>query len=937
MDNKPGNTPWPPAEAKMGNAQNPLYTAYRICVVVVEEKEKDPSLAAQHKRDLTLFYYSLPKEEKKKIALKPYQAGFFQRLRQYLEIKIHEWESEQITTAFLPNLEKLRKWQKELEERRRGLETAATKAHREVQYLIHRALRARGIQERHSALSAAAQIEESVVARLPSTGPGGVLTPQEIQKAIEEAAPEITAIAKSAGVDLPPQEIQKILEGAAGALATLAREPGRVVAQAETKPPPPPPVSPETSRHYIIPTPIMRNIYTVGAAPRETKTKTKARQETPPPRPAAGWVPSLPFIARIVRTADSVPSGLANAFCQGLGLGPVQEILNKNMGEETPKISGLLLRQEQGKPPQITLLDTTGQPISPLNQTLSGEIFSVLNASWPEKEDVFIWHGPVIFGIPQGPQGMPPGVHDFIYGGVTPEVLENFREQLLAQGFSPASPQILAINVQIKQISDFKESSPGVYRRIFAYHYGGMLNGKLPYSSTFGMPLPSGVSPLPPPLTALVQKIGLKLGTHQEITIAEGAHLIRFVLPDKIIRTVTLGRFETAAALRTFIYEKTLGRVATWFSKTAIGKTLTEAGKKAAVWATTKLGIKLGTSVAAAAMGTIAGLPLGGPVGAIIGMVIGFVIEAGTKIIKKIFDFAKSLVVNLAKEPEKALGLVGGGILALIILPIPIALIIAVPLIFTGSLGLIGGAGLGIGGILGGIGSGIILFSTAMTAPLSLPIGVTIVSIIGGLAIMTFLVVMLAAGAFVSPSLPQSPAGTTVSQPYPFDHPATINPPAGLTFAWPLNIKIACSSNFGWRAIDTAGKIICEYHEGIDIPVPVGTEVYSSADGVVEKVGYVDLYGNYVVVKHGENFYSLYGHLTKFAVSAGDEIKKNSLIGYSGASGQVYGQNGAHLHFAFSDCTVVPTCFDDGHHTPDPCSIINCPANCAFQTRPPGC
>lgn len=110
--------------------------------------------------------------------------------------------------------------------------------------------------------------------------------------------------------------------------------------------------------------------------------------------------------------------------------------------------------------------------------------------------------------------------------------------------------------------------------------------------------------------------------------------------------------------------------------------------------------------------------------------------------------------------------------------------------------------------------------------------------------------------------------------------------------AWPLPYKARITSYFGNRERPVPGA--STYHRGIDIGVPVGTAVYSAADGYVVTRGYSSVRGYYIMVKHASNLYTFYQHLNSFAASIGQTVKKGQTIAYSGKSGI---GSGPHLHF----------------------------------------
>ncbi len=86
------------------------------------------------------------------------------------------------------------------------------------------------------------------------------------------------------------------------------------------------------------------------------------------------------------------------------------------------------------------------------------------------------------------------------------------------------------------------------------------------------------------------------------------------------------------------------------------------------------------------------------------------------------------------------------------------------------------------------------------------------------------------------------------------------------------------------------------YHGAIDYGVPVGTEVYAAADGVVLAAGWSNGgLGNYVCLQHSNGIRTYYGHGNgNFKVYVGDVVQKGQLIMYSGNTGN---SSGPHLHF----------------------------------------
>ena len=102
------------------------------------------------------------------------------------------------------------------------------------------------------------------------------------------------------------------------------------------------------------------------------------------------------------------------------------------------------------------------------------------------------------------------------------------------------------------------------------------------------------------------------------------------------------------------------------------------------------------------------------------------------------------------------------------------------------------------------------------------------------------------------------------------------------------------TSGFGYRP-DPVLRRGLEFHNGFDTSGPVGTRVYSTGHGEVERVMYRDSgYGNAVIIRHDFGYYSLYAHLQSFTVKPGNKVNRGSLIGYMGRTGRV---TGPHLHY----------------------------------------
>ena len=83
-------------------------------------------------------------------------------------------------------------------------------------------------------------------------------------------------------------------------------------------------------------------------------------------------------------------------------------------------------------------------------------------------------------------------------------------------------------------------------------------------------------------------------------------------------------------------------------------------------------------------------------------------------------------------------------------------------------------------------------------------------------------------------------------------------------------------------------------HQGIDIGVPSGTPIHAAAAGTVIYCGWEEGYGNFVVIDHGGNLATAYGHQSSIAVACGQQVAQGQVIGYAGCTGHC---TGPHVHF----------------------------------------
>lgn len=101
------------------------------------------------------------------------------------------------------------------------------------------------------------------------------------------------------------------------------------------------------------------------------------------------------------------------------------------------------------------------------------------------------------------------------------------------------------------------------------------------------------------------------------------------------------------------------------------------------------------------------------------------------------------------------------------------------------------------------------------------------------------------------------------------------------------------ASGFGYRS-DPFTKIR-KFHAGMDFSAKTGTPIYATGDGVVERAdNTASGYGNHIVIRHGFGYETLYGHLSKYKVRAGQKVKRGDVIGYVGSTGR---SEAPHLHY----------------------------------------
>lgn len=102
------------------------------------------------------------------------------------------------------------------------------------------------------------------------------------------------------------------------------------------------------------------------------------------------------------------------------------------------------------------------------------------------------------------------------------------------------------------------------------------------------------------------------------------------------------------------------------------------------------------------------------------------------------------------------------------------------------------------------------------------------------------------------------------------------------------------SSGFGMRKHPILGY--SKMHKGIDFAAPRGTPIYAAGDGTINRIGFVNGYGNYIRIRHRSDLQTAYAHMNGFrsGLKNGSRVKQGQVIGYVGTTGR---STGPHLHY----------------------------------------
>jgi murein DD-endopeptidase MepM/ murein hydrolase activator NlpD len=102
------------------------------------------------------------------------------------------------------------------------------------------------------------------------------------------------------------------------------------------------------------------------------------------------------------------------------------------------------------------------------------------------------------------------------------------------------------------------------------------------------------------------------------------------------------------------------------------------------------------------------------------------------------------------------------------------------------------------------------------------------------------------------------------------------------------------SGNFMWPVSGVITQGYWGGHRAVDIGAPCGTSILASDSGYVAAVGWMEGYGNHILLSHGNGWETLYAHLSQILVRPNTSVERGALIGRVGTTGR---STGCHLHF----------------------------------------
>jgi murein DD-endopeptidase MepM/ murein hydrolase activator NlpD len=115
----------------------------------------------------------------------------------------------------------------------------------------------------------------------------------------------------------------------------------------------------------------------------------------------------------------------------------------------------------------------------------------------------------------------------------------------------------------------------------------------------------------------------------------------------------------------------------------------------------------------------------------------------------------------------------------------------------------------------------------------------------------------------------------------------------GGMFTWPAPSYTRISDDYGNRMHPTLN--VMKFHNGIDLAAPGGSPILAAYNGTVVAAAYSSTMGNYIMIDHGSNLYTIYMHASALYVSKGATVTKGQKIAAVGTTGR---STGNHLHFS---------------------------------------
>lgn len=108
---------------------------------------------------------------------------------------------------------------------------------------------------------------------------------------------------------------------------------------------------------------------------------------------------------------------------------------------------------------------------------------------------------------------------------------------------------------------------------------------------------------------------------------------------------------------------------------------------------------------------------------------------------------------------------------------------------------------------------------------------------------------------------------------------------------WPIAGTL--ESGFGGRRNPFGGSS-SEFHTGQDMEAPSGTPISAAANGTVTYAGWMNGYGQIVIIDHGGGLFTRYGHMSRIEATVGQTVTRGQLIGLVGSTGR---STGPHVHY----------------------------------------